>query len=94
MRQELLSGVKSKTMFAELAEVLCSFPEVPLQQDDFEQAAAFFNQCRAKGVQGNPNDFLLCAVAYRVDEPILTTDKDFEHFAKALPIRLRRPATV
>jgi predicted nuclease of predicted toxin-antitoxin system len=55
---------------------------------DYEEAASFFNHCRAKGIQGSNTDFLICAVAARNDFPIFTKDADFAHFAKVLPITL------
>jgi predicted nucleic acid-binding protein len=62
-----------------------------LESEDYEEAAAFFNRCRAKGVQGSNTDFLICAAAARRQFAILTTDADFTHFAKLLPIRLHSP---
>jgi len=54
-------------------------------------AAAFFNRCRAESVQGSNTDFLICAAAARRKLGILTTDGDFVHFAKLLPIQLHSP---
>jgi predicted nucleic acid-binding protein len=34
---------------------------------------------------------LLCAVALRLNAGILTTDQDFERFARILPIKLHAP---
>jgi hypothetical protein len=34
---------------------------------------------------------LICAMAYRYDVPIFTTDPDFLGYAKHLPIRLHEP---
>ncbi len=92
VRQEILSGVKSRSAFEQLRESLRSFPDEPIQLGDYEQAAEFFSHCRSAGVQGSPNDFLICAVAHRLDEAILTTDKDFARYAKSLPIRLHGAA--
>jgi predicted nucleic acid-binding protein len=33
-------------------------------------------------------DFLICAAAHRRDWTILTTDRDFQNYAKVLPLRL------
>jgi predicted nucleic acid-binding protein len=91
IRQELLSGVPSEHQYQTLREHLRPFPDIPLEVDDFEEAAAFFNRCRARGVQGSNTDFLICAVAVRRKLPILTTDTDFSHLARLLPIHLHRP---
>jgi len=91
IRQELLSGIRAVEQFKKLRDSLRAFPDELLHQDDYEAAAGCFNRCRAKGVQGSNTDFLLCAVALRRNIPILTTDADFEGFAKHLRIELHRP---
>jgi len=90
IRQEILSGVKDKKQFDGLRDNLRAFPDIQLTSEDYEDGARFFNSCRAAGVQGSNTDFLICAVAVRRDMSILTTDRDFEGFAKILPISLRR----
>ena len=91
IRQELLSGVPDRRQYETLRDYMRAFPDVPLSGEDHEEAAAFFNRCRAKGVQGSNTDFLICAAAARRKLGILTTDADFMHFAKVLPIRLHAP---
>ncbi len=88
IRQELLSGIKESHQFELLKERLAAFPDYPIQTNDFELAAEFFNQCRKKGVQGSNTDFLICAIAANNDWEIFTTDKDFDHFQAYLPINL------
>jgi predicted nucleic acid-binding protein len=91
IRQEILSGVRASEQFKALRERLRAFPDVALEPNDYEEAAACFNRCRAKGVQGSNTDFLLCAVALRLDAGILTTDNDFDHYARILRIKLHPP---
>jgi predicted nucleic acid-binding protein len=91
IRQEILSGVRLPEQFKALRERLRAFPDMPLEVDDYEDAAACFNRCRSKGVQGSNTDFLLCAVALRRGAAILTTDKDFDHYARILRIKLHAP---
>ena len=88
VRQEILSGVRDRPQFARLETHLDAFPDVPLLSEDFVTAAKFFNLCRSKGIQGSNTDFLICAVAVRCDLAIFSTDGDFRHFAKCLPIVL------
>ena len=88
IRQELLSGVKTKKQFTTLKKYLAAFPDLPLDSADFELAAEFFNLARSKGIQGSNTDYLICAVAHRHQLPIFTTDQDFERYASVLPIRL------
>jgi predicted nucleic acid-binding protein len=91
VRQELLSGVQREQQYESLRGYLRAFPDIALEAEDYEEAAAFFNRCRAKGIQGSNTDFLICAVAARRRFGILTTDTDFLHFAKLLPIDLHSP---
>jgi predicted nucleic acid-binding protein len=88
IRQELLSGIKLKAQFELLKEHLGSFPDLELESADYEDAAAAFNQCREKGIQGSNTDFLLCAVAQRRGLAIYTTDGDFKHYARVLKLAL------
>lgn len=90
VRQELLSGLPDERQYLTLRDHLRAFPDVALEPADHEEAAAFFNRCRARGVQGSNTDFLICAVATRRKLGILTTDADFDHFAEFLPIHLHR----
>jgi predicted nucleic acid-binding protein len=91
VRQEILSGVRDLDQWRMLRDRLRAFPDVVLQARDYEEAAGCFNRCRSKGVQGSNTDFLLCALAIRLGAAILTTDKDFDQFARALRIKLHEP---
>lgn len=91
VRQELLSGITDEKQYTMLRDHLRAFPDVALDPGDYEEAATFFNRCRARGLQGSNTDFLICAAAARRQLGILTTDVDFRHFAKLLPIRLHAP---
>ena len=92
IRQELLSGVREQAQFERLREQLRAFPDTPITLEDYELAAAFYNECRGKGLQGSNTDFLICAAAVRNEYAIFTTDDDFVHFSQWLPIALH-PAT-
>lgn len=88
IRQELLSGIREHAQFERLREHLRAFSDTEITTDDYESAATYFNRCRAKGIQGSNTDFLICAIAARNEFTIFTTDEDFKHFAKILPIAL------
>ena len=88
VRQELLSGLREQSQFERLRDRLAAFADFALASDDYEQAAAFYNRCRGKGVQGSNTDFLICAIGVRHELPIFTTDNDFSAYAKILPIVL------
>ena len=88
IRQELLSGIRDEPAFERLRGRLRHFDDEALTADDYEEAARHYNVCRSAGVAGSAIDFLLCAIASRRDLAIFTTDRDFERYAKHLPIRL------
>ncbi len=46
---------------------------------------------RIGGVQGSHTDFLLCAVSYRNNMPLFTTDNDFKHYSENIDISLYTP---
>jgi predicted nucleic acid-binding protein len=88
VRQELLSGIREETQFMRLRDHLRSFPDVQQETGDFECAADFFNTCRKNGIQGSNTDFLICAVASRLNASIFTTDTDYISYTRFLPIKL------
>jgi predicted nucleic acid-binding protein len=88
VRQELLSGIQSHSQFVILQNYLTAFPDLPIISYDYEQAARYFNACRARGIQGSSIDFLICALAIHHKTAIFTTDKDFDLFAQVIPIKL------
>ncbi len=88
VRQEILSGIRHEEQFERLRLSLNAFPNIPITIADYELAAFYYNLCRKNGVQGSNTDFLICAISVNHNCEILTTDKDFEHFAELLPINL------
>jgi predicted nucleic acid-binding protein len=88
VRQELLSGIKTKQQFENLREILDAFPDVEIAPRDYIEAAKLGNACLAKGVAPSVVDMLLCAVANRQGWEIFTTDPDFERYSKILEVRL------
>ena len=90
IRQEILSGIRQASGFEKLRMRLAAFPDLPILTADHEQAARFFNAFRRHGVTGTPIDLLICAVADRLGLSLFTTDKDFQAYARHLPIRFHR----
>ena len=88
IRQELLSGYTDKNSYEKLRQKLLYFPNEPTLDSDYEAAAEYSNFCRSKGIQGSHVDFLICSVAIRAKFKIYTTDKDFKHYPKHLPLLL------
>lgn len=88
VRQEVLSGIKYREQFEKLRLVLKPFSDEPLITEDYETAADSSNRCRAHGIAMSSVDALLCSVAQRKELMILTTDPDFEHYSRILPLKL------
>jgi predicted nucleic acid-binding protein len=88
IRQELLSGIREAEKFIKLRNYLRAFGEPGIEVADYEEAAHMHNLCRARGVSGSAIDFMICAVAQRREWHILTTDRDFERYARVLGLRL------
>lgn len=91
VRQELLSGVKTAEQCERLRTHLQAFDDESLDRADYEDAAKFGNQCRAKGIAVFAVDLLICAVAIKRGWAVFTTDPDFVVYAKVLPLKLHRP---
>jgi len=88
IRQEILSGIRDRPKFEAVRDRLRSFPDLEIMTGDYEEAAAYYNRCRSKGIQGSFTDFVICAVAARHELEIFTDDKDFLSYKSVLPIRL------
>lgn len=93
VRQELLSGIKTEKQYKILKNHLRAFMDLPIETEDYELAADYFNKARKKGIQGSNTDFLLCAISTRHQMPIFTIDKDFINFQTVFPIELHKIRT-
>lgn len=89
IRQEVLSGIRDRQQFERLRDYLRTFPDAELKTEDFENAAQASNSCLAASIAVTNVDLLICAVAIRRGWEILTIDKDFQHYARVLPLHLR-----
>lgn len=88
IRQELLSGIRNPQQFQFLKEKMRAFVDLELHTSDYERAAEMANNCRSQGIQGSSVDFLICSVSEQRHLAIFTADRDFEMYAKYLPIKL------
>jgi predicted nucleic acid-binding protein len=91
IRQELLSGAQPDERFEQLKEYLRFYPNLSLDEEDDETAAAYYNRLRRRGLQSTGRDLLICAVAVRHGLKIFTTDRDFVAYAEHIPIKLHLP---
>ena len=92
VRQELLSGMREEAQFRRLRNYLRDFPDIALGTEDYEEAARASNQCRQSGIASSPVDMLICAVALRRDWQIFSTDRDYAHYGRAIPLRFFYPS--
>jgi predicted nucleic acid-binding protein len=88
VRQEILSGIRDEVQFSRIRNHLRGFTDVALAVEDFEEAAALSNKCRKSGVAGSAVDMLICSVSLHHGWPIFSTDRDFAHYRKVVPIEL------
>jgi len=88
VRQEILSGIRVRSTYVALRDLLSTFRHLDITIRDYDLAAEFFNECRAHGISGGSIDLLIASVAHRFNVPIFTTDPDFARFARHVPIRL------
>lgn len=93
IRQELLRGARTSENFETLKKKLRRFPDLVPQIADYERAAELELPLRKQGIAGAPTDLLICAVALANNLAVFTTDKDFEHFNKVIPLHLHSPAS-
>jgi len=91
IRQEILSGISDRSHFIKLRNCLRSFQNLPIDSNDYERAAEFYNLCRRKGIQRSHIDFLICSIAETHNLSIFTTDNDFINYAKLFHISIYKP---
>jgi predicted nucleic acid-binding protein len=91
--QELLQGFAGPRAQTRIIERFRDLPLIMPERRDHVDAAALRNQCRRAGVQLGTNDALLAQLCIRHRIELLTTDRDFEHAAALVPLRVWRPLT-
>ena len=84
--QENLDGVQNEVQFYKLREYFTVFPLLEMDRQNYVEASRLRNNCRSKGVQAGPADFLIAAACIRWDYPLLTADGDFTLIAKYSPL--------
>ena len=91
VRQEILTGIREQAKFLKICDELHEYEDVVLASDDYENAASMSNICRESGIAATPIDMLICAVSQKRGWQVFSTDRDFIHYAKVLPIRMMMP---
>ena len=90
VRQELLSGIKTSAQYEKLRAILRSFPDEPINTEDYETAAKLSNNCRSKGIAVSVPDMVICAIALTRGWSVFTNDPDFENYRHILQIKLHK----
>jgi hypothetical protein len=88
--QEILQGFRGAKAREAIIERFSSLPLLVPHKDDHVAAADLRTTCRRHGVQVGTIDALLARLCLRYDLLLLTTDRDFEHVARHVPLRLWR----
>ena len=86
--QELLQGFRGPKARATLIERFGALPLLAPDRDDHIEAAELRNICRQNGVQIGTVDALLAQLTIRHDLVLLTTDRDFHHAARFVPLQI------
>lgn len=90
IRQELLSGIRDEAKFKHVQNRMRALEDEQICTLDYENAARFSNTLRSNGISGTPVDCLICAVSSRLKLAVFTTDQDFRHFSRLIPLTLHK----
>jgi predicted nucleic acid-binding protein len=88
---ELLRGFTSPDSRMVLESDFDAVPFLAPRRRDYAGAADLATKCRAHGVQLATIDALIAQLAIAYDVQLLTTDSDFSHAAKHIPLDVWRP---
>ena len=86
--QELLDGLRAKKQFDRLLSILEPVPLLTLHRTTFVLAAQIRYDCRTRGVQAGPVDFLISAACIESGFPLLTADNNFTRIAACTELAL------
>lgn len=86
--QELLQGFVPARAREQIIDGFAHVPLVQPDRADHVAAADLRNTCRKAGVQLGTIDALLAQLCVRYGHTLLTTDRDFEHAAPHIGIRI------
>ena len=90
---EVLAGARDDSHASQLKGFLLRFEHIPANTGDYEQAAAIYRACRAKGATiRSLVDCLVAAVAVREGLRVLHNDRDFPAIRDATELLLHEPA--
>ena len=86
--QELLQGFKGPKARQRIIENFAPLPLIVPERKDHINAADLKVKLRQKGIQASTIDVLLAQLCLRHGLSLLSTDRDFVHIAKHVPLAL------
>ena len=89
--QELLQGFRGPKARDAIVERFTALPMLIPDRDDHVAAAEIRNTCRKKGIQIGTIDALLIQLCIRHELTMLATDRDYDHAARHVSLKLWRP---
>lgn len=90
--QELLQGFTGAKQSDAIISRFSALPFVKPRRTDYIDAAILRNSCRKSGVQLGTIDALLAQICIQNKLTLLTTDNDFVHAAKIIPLNVWQPS--
>jgi predicted nucleic acid-binding protein len=91
VRMELLAGARSPAHLDQLRRLVARATLIETAPQDYDDAAALYRQCRARGETVRKLvDCLIAAHAIRAGVPILHADADFEALERHTPLTVAR----
>lgn len=88
---ELLRGFVPERVQSVILAEIATLPMAEPLREDYIAAAHLSNTCRRAGVQLPSTDALIAQLCIRDGLTLLTTDQDFTHAAKHVPLRVWSP---
>lgn len=89
--QELLQGFTGPKAKAAIVERFAALPTIVPDREDHIAAAEIRNICRRRGVQVGTIDAVLIQLCIRYELAMLSTDDDFRHAARHVPLKYWKP---
>lgn len=86
--QELLQGFHGPKQRQKIVDRFAALPLLKPDRFDHIEAAGLRNKCRRAGVQIGTIDALLAQLCIHYRTTLLTTDKDFLHASKHIPLHV------
>ncbi len=86
--QELLQGFGGPKSRQAIVERFRHLPMLVPSREDHVGAAELRNKCRRNGVQVGTIDALIAQLCLHHELTLLTTDQDFVHMARIIPLHL------